>query len=129
MRLLTLISLSRERGLLCLRHWSPQSLALRFGTNSLIRHDPHYELMSQAPPFVLSRLLSSLWVSRTGSASDWCALQGALYKRIDTIQYNKIQFMHHHDGCLGLAIAAMTCFLVPTCFFKAAWAGELFPQL
>jgi len=30
-------------------------------------------------------LLSSLWVSRTGSASDWCALQEALYKCIDTI--------------------------------------------
>jgi len=37
--------------------------------------------------FVLSRLLSSLWVSLTGSASDWCALQEALYKYIDTIQY------------------------------------------
>ena len=35
-------------------------------------------------------LLSSLWVSRTGSASDWCALQEALYKCIDTIQYNTI---------------------------------------
>ena len=42
------------------------------------------------PLFVLSRLLSSLWVSRTGSASDWCALQEALYKCIDTIQYNTI---------------------------------------
>ena len=30
----------------------------------------------------------NLWVSRTGSASDWCALQEALYKFIDTIQYN-----------------------------------------
>jgi len=36
--------------------------------------------------------LSSLWVSRTGSASDWCALQEALYKCIDTIQYNTIQY-------------------------------------
>jgi len=26
---------------------------------------------------------------RTGSASDWCTLQEALYKCIDTIQYNK----------------------------------------
>src|SRR6218665_3312008 len=43
---------------------------------------------SQVPLFVLSRLLSSLWVSHTGSASDWCALQEALYKCIDTIQYN-----------------------------------------
>ena len=30
----------------------------------------------------LPRLLSSLWVSRTGSASDWCALQEVLYKYI-----------------------------------------------
>ena len=30
----------------------------------------------------------SLWVSRTGTASDWCALQEVLYKCIDTIQYN-----------------------------------------
>src|SRR6218665_3365971 len=44
-------------------------------------------LVSQVPLFVLSRLLSSLWVSRTGSTSDWCALQGALYKCIDTIKY------------------------------------------
>jgi len=43
------------------------------------------------PLFALSRLLSSLWVSHTGtsgSASDWCALQEALHKCIDTIQYN-----------------------------------------
>jgi len=33
--------------------------------------------------------LLSAWVSRTGSASDWSALQEALYKCIDTIQYNK----------------------------------------
>src|SRR6218665_874828 len=46
--------------------------------------------MSQVPLFVLSRLLSSLWVSRTGSASDWCALQEALYKC--KIQYNTIQY-------------------------------------
>src|SRR6218665_2179667 len=39
------------------------------------------------PLFSLSRLLSSYWVSRTGSASDWCALQEAQYKCIDTIQY------------------------------------------
>src|SRR6218665_112516 len=42
--------------------------------------------LSQVPLFVLSRLFSSLWVSRTGSASDWCALQEALYKCIDTIR-------------------------------------------
>src|SRR6218665_1118489 len=33
-----------------------------------------------APPYT--------WVSRTGSTSDWCALQEALYKCRDTIQYN-----------------------------------------
>src|SRR6218665_199544 len=37
--------------------------------------------------YIGSRMLSSLWVSRTGSASDWYALQEALYKCIDTIQY------------------------------------------
>jgi len=37
-------------------------------------------------------LLSSLRVSRTGSAIDWCALQEELYKCIDTIQYNTIQY-------------------------------------
>jgi len=46
--------------------------------------------MSQVPLFVLTRLLSSLWVSRTESASYWCALQEALYNCIDTIQYNTI---------------------------------------
>src|SRR6218665_2273470 len=35
-----------------------------------------------------SQLLSSLSLSRTGSASDWCSLQETLYKCIDTIQYN-----------------------------------------
>ena len=42
------------------------------------------------PVFVLSRLPCSLWVSRTGSASGWCALQEALYKCIETIQYNYV---------------------------------------
>jgi len=52
-------------------------------------------MVSQVPLSVLSRLLSSLWVSRTGSASDWCALQEALYKCIDTIQYNIIMASLH----------------------------------
>src|SRR6218665_3675844 len=30
--------------------------------------------------------------ARTGSSSDWCALQEPLYKCIDTIQYNTIQY-------------------------------------
>src|SRR6218665_986905 len=57
------------------------------------------------PLFVLSRLRSSLWVSRTRSASDWCALQEALHKCIDTIQYNSIINYGPSmlDGCqLGL---------------------------
>src|SRR6218665_3145390 len=37
-------------------------------------------------PFVLFTM--PLWVSRTGSASDWCALREALYKCMNTIQYN-----------------------------------------
>src|SRR6218665_1685656 len=86
--LTVMISLSRERGLLWLRHEPLQSLALRFGTNSFLLLDPIYELVSQVPLFVLSRLLSSIWVSRTGRASGWCALKEALYKCIDTIQYS-----------------------------------------
>src|SRR6218665_1983343 len=46
----------------------------------------HENLCRNATLFVLSRLLSSLWVFRTGSASGWCALQEALYKCINTIQ-------------------------------------------
>src|SRR6218665_1433456 len=38
-------------------------------------------------------MLSSLWVSPTGSASDWCALQNALYKCKATIQYNDKQLI------------------------------------
>src|SRR6218665_4000733 len=37
---------------------------------------------------ILVTTVSSLWVSRTGSASDWCAQQEPLYKCIDTIQNN-----------------------------------------
>ena len=43
---------------------------------------------AKVPLFVLSRLLSSPWVSCTVSASDWCALQEALYTCIDIIQNN-----------------------------------------
>jgi len=39
---------------------------------------------------LLVLLLSSFWVSRTRSTSDWSALQEALYKCIDTMQYNTI---------------------------------------
>src|SRR6218665_1126847 len=72
-----------------------QTLALRFGTNCFFLLDPLYLLVSQVPLFVLSSLLSSLWVSRTGSASDWCALQEVLYKCIDTIQYNTLHTYTH----------------------------------
>src|SRR6218665_227547 len=40
-----------------------------------------------------TRLLSSLWVSCTGSASDWCAQQEALDKGIDTIKHNTIHVL------------------------------------
>ena len=42
---------------------------------------------------LFSQDLSSLWVSCTGSASDWFALQEALYKCIDTIQFPEECFM------------------------------------
>src|SRR6218665_628132 len=40
--LIVMISLSRERGLLWLRHEPLQSLALRFGTNAFLLLDPLY---------------------------------------------------------------------------------------
>ena len=86
-----MISLTHERGLPWLRHKPLQSLSLRFGTNSFLLCDPLYKLVNLLPLFVLSRLLSSPWVSCTGSASDWCAKQEALYKSIDTIQYMILQ--------------------------------------
>ena len=42
---------------------------------------------------------SPLWVSRTGNASDWCALQEALDKCIDTIQYNTINVRLNRVPC------------------------------
>src|SRR6218665_561201 len=64
-------------------------------------------LWNQLPPSTRSTLLTNepsasfrslktalfslgVWVSRTGSTSDWCALQEALYKCIDIIQYNPL---------------------------------------
>src|SRR6218665_1041136 len=41
---------------------------------------------------------ASLCISRTGIASDWCALKEALYNCIDTIQYNTI----YPNAILGL---------------------------
>src|SRR6218665_307140 len=64
------------------------------------------------PLFILSRLISSLWVSRTGSASDWCALPEALYKCIDTIQYN--------DVPLGDRLPALGEHLIPV--FYLDWS-------
>src|SRR6218665_3833087 len=66
-----------------------------------VQHSPLTQstLLTGGPcaSFVLSKLLSSLWVSRTGSASDWCALQEALYKCIDTIRYNRLWKMQCPD--------------------------------
>ena len=69
-----------------------------------------YALWNQLPPstrstlltgessasFVLSRQFSSLWVSRTESASDWGALQEAVYKCIYTIQPNTTLSSFYH---------------------------------
>src|SRR6218665_1767679 len=72
-------------------------------------------LWNQLPPLTRSILLtgqpsasfrslkafSSIWVSRTGSASDWCALQEALYKCTDTIEYapeHKVRFQSRAEG-------------------------------
>src|SRR6218665_3619209 len=46
-------------------------------------------------------LLSSLWVSCTGSTSDWCALQEVLYKCIDTIQYAHPTYVLIGSGKVG----------------------------
>jgi len=43
-------------------------------------------------------------VSRTGRAFDWCALQEALYKCIDTIQI--IQYNTMADFCVGCSCCA-----------------------
>src|SRR6218665_1621075 len=57
-----------------------------FNNTKIIR--PYAYDFIQAYMVCIYTLLSSLWISRTGSASDWCSLQEALYKCIDTIIYN-----------------------------------------
>src|SRR6218665_3691451 len=52
-------------------------------------------LVGTAPSYL--GLLSSLWVPRTRSAFDWCALQEALYKCIYI--YNKIQYCGSLNAC------------------------------
>ena len=52
--------------------------------------------------------MSPLWVSRTGSASDWCALQEELYKCIDTIQYNVIR---HFDRLVDSCVVSTDIFV------------------
>jgi len=60
----------------------------------VVERKVYYTYMDSVPlKFIIWTLLprwnlSSLWVSRTGSASDRCALQEALYKCTNTIQYN-----------------------------------------
>ena len=68
------ISLSCEQGLLWRGHEPLQSLTLRLGNlppstrSTLLTGDPRVSFRS------LKTSLSSLWVCRTGSASDWYAL-------------------------------------------------------
>src|SRR6218665_2072486 len=73
----------------------------------------------------LPRLLSSLWVSRTGSASDWCALQEVLYKCIDTIQYNTLPSWFTHKGyCIAfvhLYSASLSMSLSETLPARTRW--------
>src|SRR6218665_1414728 len=64
-----------------LRHSQATRLRNSVSKMSKIYHNGHQERHK-------SILLSSLWVSRTGSTSDRCALQEALYKCIEIIQYN-----------------------------------------
>jgi len=52
-----------------------------------LRASKWFFVLSGKPPFVLSRLLSFLSISRTGCASDWCAQQEAVYKCIYAMQY------------------------------------------
>src|SRR6218665_1317404 len=54
---------------------------------------------------------SSLWVSRTGSVSDWCALQGSLYKCMSTIQ-NITLYLHLHYITLSDWTQWMHCLIV-----------------
>src|SRR6218665_1029712 len=75
--LTVMISLSRKRGLLLLCSWS-----------CALELTPSFDRTHLVPLFIRSRLLSSVGVSRTGSASDWCALQEALYKCINVMCIN-----------------------------------------
>ena len=63
--------------------------------------------------------LSSLWVSRTGSASDWCALQQVLYKCIDTIQ----SIGKEHEFNLASIRMKMTS------LHKSYWDCEIYVKL
>jgi len=46
--------------------------------HAYIKHMALHAYITYTTLFVLSKLLSSLWVSRNGSASEWRALQEAL---------------------------------------------------
>src|SRR6218665_2729217 len=83
--LTVMISLSREQGLLRLRHKPLQPVGPALWNQLL--PSTRSTLLAGEPNTSFRSLKTSLWVSRTGSASDWCALQEALYKCIDTIQY------------------------------------------
>src|SRR6218665_1615393 len=58
--------------------------------------------------------------ARTGSSSDWCALQEPLYKCIDTIQYNTIQYNTIHCYVIScyfmlsyMLCHTMLCYVTP----------------
>src|SRR6218665_2657397 len=80
--------------------------------------------------FVLSRLRSSLCVTFTGSASDWCALQEALYKCIDTIQYNTIQYNTIQYNTIQYNKLQVKCrhSIRPRLYFRAAKTSTNNPE-
>ena len=66
------------------------ALALLCGINFRLWSELPYSLVVRLHPFAVSKLAFILEDFRTGSASDWCALREALYKSLNTIQYNTI---------------------------------------
>jgi len=76
-------------------------------------------MMSQVSPFVLSRLLSSFWVSHTGSASDRCALQEA-FSVVSPSTWNDLPVELH-----SLLMAHPSKFYISSesFFFGRDWAG------
>ena len=107
------ISLSRERGLL-------------YGSDTL-EPTPYFDMIHflnwWAKSSASFRSLKTLWVSRTGNTSDWCALQEALYACIDTIQY--ISYLHrswllYSFRCISVHFLIASVITFPRLLFPAS---------